>query len=213
MKDALPPAMLIADSPGLDFLNSIATPVDTPVEWLHSGEGLLSWLEQAGLIAPALLKEIRDKAGPGELDSVAAEARALREWFRLFVQEYQGRPLPVSALAKLEPLNRVLARDEEYAQIMATEKAEREEGWPRFKLVRRRRWRSASALLQPIAEAMAEVVASADFAQVKHCEGASCTLCFYDTTRRHARRWCSMAVCGNRAKQAAHRDRIAQGKS
>ncbi len=213
MKDALPPAMFIADSPGLDFLNSIATPVDVPVEWLHSGEGLLSWLEQAGLIAPALLKEVRTKAGPGELDSVAAEARALREWFRQFVQEHQGRPLPSSALSGLEPLNRILARDEEFAQIVAAGKEEREGGGSRLKLVRQRRWRQASALLQPIAEAMAEVVTSADFSLVKHCEGASCTLCFYDTTRRHARRWCSMAVCGNRAKQAAHRDRVARAKT
>lgn len=209
MKNALPPAMFIADSPGLDFLNSISTPVDVPVELLHSGAGLLSWLEQAGWIAPARLEEIEAQAGPGELDSVAAEARALREWFRQFVQDHQGRSLPPSALARLEPLNRILARDEEYTQIVATEPA----GELPFKLLRQRRWRSASALLQPIAEAMAEVVASVDFAQVKHCEGASCTLCFYDTTRRRARRWCSMAVCGNRAKQAAHRDRLAHAKT
>jgi predicted RNA-binding Zn ribbon-like protein len=33
------------------------------------------------------------------------------------------------------------------------------------------------------------------------------TLLFADHTRGHARRWCSMALCGNRAKQAAHRQR------
>jgi predicted RNA-binding Zn ribbon-like protein len=32
---------------------------------------------------------------------------------------------------------------------------------------------------------------------------------FLDTTRGRRRRWCNMAVCGNRAKQAAHRDRVA----
>jgi predicted RNA-binding Zn ribbon-like protein len=31
---------------------------------------------------------------------------------------------------------------------------------------------------------------------------------FVDRTRRRARRWCSMAICGNRAKQAAHRSRL-----
>ena len=35
------PAIFIADLLGLDFLNSIATPVDTPVDWLDSGDGLL----------------------------------------------------------------------------------------------------------------------------------------------------------------------------
>ncbi|MES6429106.1 CGNR zinc finger domain-containing protein [Cutibacterium acnes] len=43
---------------------------------------------------------------------------------------------------------------------------------------------------------------------MKACEGPACTLMFADHTRARARRWCSMAVCGNRAKQAAHRSRI-----
>lgn len=36
----------------------------------------------------------------------------------------------------------------------------------------------------------------------------ACTLLFADHTRGHRRRWCSMAQCGNRAKQVAHRHRI-----
>jgi predicted RNA-binding Zn ribbon-like protein len=70
-----------------------------------------------------------------------------------------------------------------------------------------RRWRSAESLLIPIAQAMAELVCNEDFAHVKACEGAACTLVFLDRTHGRARRWCSMAVCGNRAKQAAHRRR------
>ncbi|HNJ42487.1 MAG TPA: CGNR zinc finger domain-containing protein [Acidobacteriota bacterium] len=27
---------------------------------------------------------------------------------------------------------------------------------------------------------------------------------FYDTTKNHTWRWCSMSLCGNRAKAAAH---------
>ena len=42
---------------------------------------------------------------------------------------------------------------------------------------------------------------------VKSCEGSSCTLLFMDRARGRARRWCSMAICGNRAKQIAHRNR------
>jgi predicted RNA-binding Zn ribbon-like protein len=30
---------------------------------------------------------------------------------------------------------------------------------------------------------------------------------FHDFTKAHTRRWCRMAVCGNRAKAAAHRAR------
>ena len=74
-------------------------------------------------------------------------------------------------------------------------------------LERARRWRSPEALLIPIGEAMARTVVEEDFAQIKACQGRACTLLFADHTRGHARRWCSMAVCGNRAKVLAHRDR------
>jgi predicted RNA-binding Zn ribbon-like protein len=32
-------------------------------------------------------------------------------------------------------------------------------------------------------------------------------LYFYDTTKNHTRRWCSMTGCGNRAKAAAFYER------
>jgi predicted RNA-binding Zn ribbon-like protein len=54
---------------------------------------------------------------------------------------------------------------------------------------------------------MAQLVCSEDFTFVKACEGQACMLLFLDRTRRRARRWCSMSVCGNRAKQAAFRTR------
>src|SRR5262245_23186813 len=72
------PAIFIADSLGLDFLNSIATPVDTPVDWLDSGDGLLRWLAQAKLVPDEALEELKARAMPGELDKVADQARALR---------------------------------------------------------------------------------------------------------------------------------------
>jgi predicted RNA-binding Zn ribbon-like protein len=71
-----------------------------------------------------------------------------------------------------------------------------------------RRWNNPGALLLPVAQALAQLVCMEDFSQVKACEGPSCTLLFADHTRGHARRWCSMAICGNRAKQAAHRQRL-----
>jgi len=59
-----------------------------------------------------------------------------------------------------------------------------------------------------IGEALAQLVCTEDFSDVKACEGPACTLLFADHTRGRTRRWCSMALCGNRAKQAAHRHRL-----
>ena len=64
-----------ATRPALDFLNSIATPVDTPIDWIDDGEGYLSWLEQAGLVPADVLGDMRARALPGELDKVADQAR------------------------------------------------------------------------------------------------------------------------------------------
>jgi predicted RNA-binding Zn ribbon-like protein len=199
-----PPAIFIADSLGLDFLNSIATLVDTPVDWFDSGDGLLKWLAQAKLVPATALDELKARAMPGELDNVADQARALREWFRGFVRKHMGRPLTPKALRELGPLNKLLERDEAFSQISR----HHEHDDDRFELRAMRRWRSPESLLLPIAEALAKFGCEEDFANIKACEGHSCTLIFADHTRRRARRWCSMAICGNRAKQAAHRLRL-----
>jgi len=198
------PAMFIADSAGLDFLNSIATPVDVPIDWIDDGEGLLAWLEQSHLVPAQVLRTMRERAMPGELDRLADQARSLREWFRVFVRERKGRTLEAADLRELEPLNLLLARDEAFGKIVAHE----HEATGALTFERSRRWSSPESLLLPIGEILAKLVCEEDFTYVKACEGPTCTLLFADHTRGHARRWCSMAACGNRAKQAAHRNRI-----
>jgi predicted RNA-binding Zn ribbon-like protein len=197
-----PPALFVADSPGLDFLNSLATPADQAVDWLDDGEGLLNWLQQAELVPSDALAALKQRAIPGELDKVADQARDLREWFRGFVRDHMGRPLSHDVLGQLDPLNKLLERDEGFSQLAPVR-----DGGDHLQLLRLRRWRSPDSLLLPIAEMLAESICEEDFSAVKACEGHRCTLMFADHTRRRARRWCSMAICGNRAKQAAHRSR------
>src|SRR5262249_44075449 len=159
------PAIFVADAPGLDFLNSIATPVDTPVDWIDDGEGLLNWLEQARLVPADALKSIRAQALPGELDKVAGQARNLREWFRAFVRRHKGHPLSHQELRELEPLNRLLERDERFSRIVA------DDGHGASLEARTlRRWRSPESLLLPIGEELAKFVCEEDFSKVKACE-------------------------------------------
>ena len=199
------PAIFIADALALDFLNSVATPIDVPVDWLDDGEGLLAWLQQAQLVSVEVLAHMRSRSPPSELNKVAAQARDLREWFRGFVDKHRGRSLTADDHKKLEPLNRLLERDESFSQIVP---AVRNEERNAFAMRVSRRWRSPETLLIPIAETLGRFVCSEDFTDIKACEGPVCTLLFADHTRGRARRWCSMAICGNRAKQAAHRHRL-----
>ncbi|WP_327356000.1 CGNR zinc finger domain-containing protein [Streptomyces sp. NBC_01304] len=40
--------------------------------------------------------------------------------------------------------------------------------------------------------------------RIRACSHDACILHFFDTSRNGTRRWCSMAICGNRAKASRH---------
>lgn len=221
MTTSRPPPFFIADNVGLDFLNSIAIPVDEKVEWLGSGEDLLSWLKQAGLVPDDVLDVFRKTSAPRELNAVAAQARDLRDWFKLFIYKHMGKPLDSRALRELQPLNQLLARDSEFGQLVVRGRshgknsAHGDDDVPGSVFMWRpqRRWETPDSLLFPLARSLADLICTEDFTDLKACEGPSCTLLFLDRTRARGRRWCSMAVCGNRAKQAAHRERTQKARN
>jgi predicted RNA-binding Zn ribbon-like protein len=196
-----PPPFFIADHLALDFLNSIASPKDVQVEWLRDGRDLVDWLEQAHVIAADVAARFRRSKDQRALDDVAGRAREFRDWLRAFVTRHMGKPLTTSSAKALGPLNELLAGDTSYPVVEAAR------GEQALRLRRARRWEGPDELLRPIAEAAADLVCSVDFRLIRACEGSPCTLVFLDRTKGHGRRWCSMAVCGNRAKAAAHRTR------
>ncbi|HMF06144.1 MAG TPA: CGNR zinc finger domain-containing protein [Methylocella sp.] len=148
------------------------------------------------------------------LDGAASEARALREWLRGFVCGHAGKPLERRALRELAEFNRLLEQDEAYRQIaLAPPKGESESGEGLHGALHwqtKRRWRSPNLWLSPIAEAIGDLICQKDFTFMRKCEGAACTLWFFDVSKGHLRRWCSMAMCGNRAKAARYRARARQ---
>lgn len=58
--------------------------------------------------------------------------------------------------------------------------------------------------LAPIARSLAQLVVEGPAAPIRKCANPRCALYFYDISPTRRRRWCSMAVCGNRLKVAAH---------
>jgi predicted RNA-binding Zn ribbon-like protein len=199
----------IADDLALDFLNSIAAPAGREIEWLEDGEDLIAWLEQADAVPADIAARFRKTAAPRAIDAVAAQGRELREWFRAFVTDHAGKPLQARDLRELAPLNALLARDQAFRQIEIPRAGKADSGERQLGLhwQAKRRWDTPKALLLPIAEAMGNLICEQDFTLVRKCEGPTCTLWFLDVSKAHGRRWCSMAVCGNRAKAATHRAR------
>lgn len=190
----------LAGDPALDFLNSTAKPAPDTVELIQDGRSYLQWLECAGLLDETDRAKVRKLWSAADLDAVAAQAVDLREWLRpviaTWVTPAAAGDIPTAVRSRLE---RVLRHDRGYFRMV-----KQRDG---VDLVRGRHWQDPQQLLVPAAEAAARLLTTGDASLVRHCEGPTCTLWFYDRTKSHRRRWCSMAVCGNRAKARNHRER------
>ncbi|MGI4801261.1 MAG: CGNR zinc finger domain-containing protein [Janthinobacterium lividum] len=202
-----PEPVFVGDHLATDFLNSIENPTIPNADWLSDGDGLLGWLARAGVVDVSVLAAMRELP-PDRLDAVAADAVALREWLRSLLREQAGRPFTAEDLPKLEPLNRRLVEDRRADRILAAEP--HGDDRPRhLRIGRGEDWSDPRQLLQPIVRAGAELICQEDQSLVRTCGGPTCTLMFLDRTKSHRRRWCSMAICGNRAKVSTHRARVA----
>jgi len=182
----------------LDFVNSTAGVGSHRVDLFGNGASYLTWLGLAGLISPADRSIIKKRFSSADMDDVAAQAVEIREWLRPVIavwrRETGGIPPDVAAR-----LNAILEADRRYLQFHESD------GLPDLR--EHRHWAEASQLLVPPVGAAAELLAVGDRNLVRHCDGVDCTMWFYDRTKAHRRRWCSMALCGNRAKARNHRQR------
>lgn len=181
----------LGDHIALDMINTVEQGDAGPLDRWQSDADVRAWLALSGL-APG-----QAAAPKGLLEG----ARDLREAVRALVaQRKAGVPL------KLTALNRALAAGGSHLAL-----AEADGGG--LELARHYPSQTAAQWLLPAAEAAADLLAHGDFGLVRKCESDACSLWFYDRTRSHRRRWCSMALCGNRHKVAAFRQREATGAS
>ncbi|CAM3283415.1 hypothetical protein BZK31_15220 [Pseudomonas floridensis] len=181
---SLPAPMLLADHPALDLLNTQMMIDGQRRDLLTSPEAATRWLEQVGLGEGAsgarLLDELRDLRGCIE---------------QLIQARLENR------VADPGKLNGFLRRA--VAQLV----------WEPSKAPVLDRFCQPDAtdrLLGEIAFAAAQLLAEGDLSLVRKCESHECSLMFYDRTKSHKRRWCSMALCGNRHKVAEFRKRKQQ---
>ncbi len=180
-------ALFIGDDLALDFINTRYGIGEARTDVLASDASVIDWLRQAGAL-PA------GHAGPAPA-GLREAALALRDAARQLVEKRQEGKWGDPAA-----LNRVLASGSHHLELQWKKGGEPE-------LVSRRIDLNATAALLPVAEALAKLLAEADFGLVRKCECEDCTLMFHDRTKSHRRRWCSMALCGNRMKVAAYRAR------
>jgi predicted RNA-binding Zn ribbon-like protein len=60
-------------------------------------------------------------------------------------------------------------------------------------------------LWAPIIQGTADLLSETQTERLRKCE--SCVVHFFDTSKKGARRWCSMNICGNKLKVAAYQRR------
>jgi predicted RNA-binding Zn ribbon-like protein len=181
-------ALFLAGHPALDFLNTRMRGDEGLVDLLQSDADVLIWLKQARFPIP----KVDDKPKPLNL---LRSARTLRESIRSLIEgRKRGR--------REDPfvLNKFLAAGSGYPQLVWSKSNKLS-----IETVRRRE--SAESILAPVAEAAADLLTTGNFDLVKRCESQTCILWFFDQTKSHRRRWCSMERCGNRHKVAAYRTR------
>lgn len=179
---------VLADDPVLDMLNTRANVDGEPFEFWQDDGDVERWLIRLGWVTQEAMPVFEDGA-------LLATAKALREVIRVVVAQRkagdQGDPTG---------LNGFLRKAVSHPQL----------AWPapgEVRLERQRKLQTPEQFLAPIAEAAAVLLVEGDFNLIRTCEHPECVLWFYDRTKAHKRRWCSMALCGNRHKVAEFRKR------
>lgn len=197
------PAFYIAEHTALDLLNSICAPAGTDIDWLEDGEALVSWMVGAGMFEPQVGEEIVSSISSDDLDGAAEHARMLREDFRRVTDLLESSEEETVSSDDLAFLNRWLEVPLAGRPFIPTDGS----GFTRSPLCVPQ---TGDQLVRLLADRIADYLSETDLAQLRQCEGPTCTLYFRDTTKNRSRRWCSMAVCGNRAKAARFRKQKSQ---
>ncbi|MDL5156178.1 CGNR zinc finger domain-containing protein [Actinomycetospora termitidis] len=162
----------VAGHPALDFVNTAGGPTrERDLDRLRTWDDLLAWCRTAGLVA-------EDVPVPDDPDAVLADLRALREDLHAFLTSGGAGSAVRAAVV------------EAYRQA----RPDPVEGWT---VTVEEHGADLPALR--IELAVGTLLAGPDLPRVGRCD--RCSWVFLDPSPTRRRRWCSMATCGNRAKQ------------
>lgn len=191
--------LFVANDPSIDFVNTEVVFSGVRTDLLQTFGDLTLWLGQTNLASPAdVQKLVRIWTDTPEATTALQAARALRSALRKAVERVARIGRVPSTLADV--LGNELREPRLAAAVVQSH----------GRLKTRTHWilEKPSDLLVPVAHSAATFFATADYPAIRKCENPNCILFFYDTSKNHSRRWCSMDLCGNRAKVAAFRERL-----
>ncbi|MFF3910623.1 CGNR zinc finger domain-containing protein [Streptomyces sp. NPDC001848] len=152
-------------------------------------------------LVQALVNTLDIESGADSLDTVEGRARfaltedelprarELRESLRAVLLAHAGHP----PHREVSPLTRLLAHAPLYVAV------DERDGSARLTPA------DQGSLHARVAAAVAEALTAGTWGRLKACEAVDCHWAYYDRSPAGRGRWCSMAVCGARAKMRRYR--------
>jgi predicted RNA-binding Zn ribbon-like protein len=193
------PIPLLGGRLSLDFVNS--TPSNADLSW----ERLIRFLEATNIVSSERGAQLLSlpQSDPQAAEALLLKARhlgsALRKVFAAMLRKQR------IAGEWIAPVNEILRITEGHDELVG------QDGVWKIEFVAKEG--GLDWLLAAVARSAAEIIAEGAGARLRHCANPDCGLLFYDDSRTHRRRWCSMAVCGNRSKVAAFARKHASARS
>jgi predicted RNA-binding Zn ribbon-like protein len=183
----------LAGHPALEFCNTMAGwDGDDAKDYLRSYEHLITWARFSGALSADWVAELRrqSRSRADEGESVLGHARELRALlYDVLSHPADARALKRATAEIQTAAARVVLRSDDHTIRWEVDPAA-----------------ELSAPVVAVAWSAGQFLTSPDLAAVRACPGLGCGWLFLD--HRGRRRWCTMAVCGNRAKARRHEARV-----
>jgi predicted RNA-binding Zn ribbon-like protein len=177
----------------LDFANTVDDRPDVhPQEHLNSYHDLVSWGQQAQVLAEREAQSLLEEAArrPAEATSVLERALGVREAiFRIFKSVSEDI---VPEEDDLVWLSAAVAGAQVHARIVPKAGGFDWDWSGNANELDRMMW--------PVVRSAADLLTSDELDDIRLCASETCNWLFMDTSKNHSRRWCDMKSCGNRAK-------------
>lgn len=187
----------------LQFVNTDTAGQAHDSDQIRDFESLLVWLVRNNSVDDERAASIRRRAvlQPAAAAATLADVRRVRSALRLLAERgAHQRQVREDAVAEM---NRVLGRSAGARRVELGSDG-------RYTRCFVPTGDAFAGLLIPIVESAADSLIDEELTRVRRCADPRCRRVFLDTTKNGRRRWCDMGTCGNRAKAARHRARLAR---
>lgn len=184
--------LLVGNNLSLDFVNTMIADAGKPKDLLEGLSDVMSWAIAVRLIGKgdaARYLAIWNKRARDFLGEAVRFRAILHSLFTGILDDEAVKG------ATLRSLNEMLDDQTGFTELVRNETG--------FEKRFHSDFREPRQILASVAASAADLLCYGNLELIKRCEAEGCVLYFYDTTKNHSRRWCSMAGCGNRAKASA----------